>query len=85
MTVPEHLTVRYSHVRNWKVEMTFKMDGGVRRYIDEKGGTTVATILDGDKIVARGRAKCHPRENYNKRLGRAIALGRALKALEDRT
>ena len=37
-----------------------------------------------DGCVAEGVAECSPRDNYCRRLGREIALGRALKELEHR-
>lgn len=59
----------------------------------ERGGLTVVQITrthgpqesafrpQGD-VIARGEARCHPGDNYHKRLGLTIALGRACKALE---
>lgn len=42
--------------------------------------TTCDLIDDStDKILVRGRAKVSPRDNPNKKIGRAISLGRALK------
>lgn len=49
-----------------------------------RGGYTEVLILDkreGD-LVARGEARCNPLDTYNKKLGREIALGRALKHLK---
>ena len=46
-----------------------------------KGGKTVVQILDRydqEYVVAEGFAWCRPDENYNRRLGLTIALGRAL-------
>ena len=36
---------------------------------------------EGDAVM-RGIAFCNPRDQFNKKLGRTIALGRAVKALE---
>jgi hypothetical protein len=46
-----------------------------------KGGSTIALIYDdvNDIEVARGVAECSPGDNFNRRLGREIALGRAIK------
>lgn len=82
LEIPAHLTVRYQHRRRWKTFITNTMDGGVRHFINEKGGECVALLYDGDTLVARGSARCNPKESYNKRIGRAIALGRALKAYD---
>lgn len=60
---------------------------------EPKGGTTVVEIVspklddDGEVVevvvIAVGKANCSPRDNYNRRLGRTIALGRALKSLKN--
>ena len=44
-----------------------------------QGGVTRVEVRtpDGKELV--GEAVCHPEENYNKKLGVKIALGRALK------
>jgi len=48
--------------------------------IATKGGVTEVFVLTADGIlVGRGRATCSPLDAYNKHVGRAIALGRALK------
>lgn len=46
---------------------------------------TVARIYDkkDDVMVASDFAICGPRDNFSKRVGRAIALGRALKLLDN--
>lgn len=41
--------------------------------------TIYVTNLDG--ITARGQSICHVGDNYNRKLGNKIALGRALKNL----
>ena len=49
-----------------------------------KGGITIARVIDADdNEVARGAAHCSLFDNYSRPLGRTIALGRALKALEN--
>lgn len=44
-----------------------------------RGGATRVTILRGDETVAEGFARCSKRDNYSRRMGLQIALGRALK------
>lgn len=51
------------------------------RVISPCGGLTVAQIYDGEKLIAEGTALCSPDDNFNKKIGRAIATGRALKEL----
>lgn len=49
-----------------------------------RGGKTVVevTLPDGTALV--GESKCSRKENFNKRLGVRIALGRAMKIYRDR-
>ena len=79
--VPDGCKVRYKHERvvNWA--------GGRRTDdISPKGGRTIARILDAEGTeLALGEAVCRPDEQFNKKIGRMVALGRALKALEERT
>ena len=49
-----------------------------RDYAPTGGITTVEIFYDG-KFVASGVAKCSVKDNYNKKLGVRIALGRAIK------
>lgn len=80
--LPDGYRVRYKHIRLYA-------RGGIFVGIDDmyslepKGGETIATVVDlhGDTIGV-GYSRCRPDENYNKRLGRTIALGRALQDLE---
>jgi len=45
---------------------------------DPRGGNTVVTLVnDGDIVI--GRAACSKKDNYSKKLGVRIALGRLLK------
>lgn len=48
-----------------------------------RGGQTNIEIIDGisDKVVAKGCSICSEEDNYNKKLGLQIALGRALAHL----
>ena len=51
-----------------------------------QGGFTVAALypVGSTDPVALGVAYCHPQDQFSRPLGRRIALGRALKALEAR-
>lgn len=42
-----------------------------------RGGQTIVVIKDVD-VVYTGKAICDPKDNYNKKLGTAIAIRRAL-------
>jgi hypothetical protein len=48
---------------------------------NEKGGHTIAIIKKGDEVVVQTWAHCLATENYNKKIGANIALGRAIHAL----
>lgn len=77
--LPEGHTVRYVHRRRLVAKLHEKS------VVLPTGGLTIARVLGPDGVqVAEGRARCRPDENFNKALGRQIALGRALADLERR-
>ncbi len=43
-----------------------------------KGGYTEVEIYEGDKLIAQGRSHCSERDQFARKIGRQIALGRAL-------
>lgn len=45
--------------------------------VEGKRGMTVCAIPDGESNVNVGIAICNPKDNYNKRAGRKIAMTRA--------
>lgn len=52
--------------------------------LEQNGGTTYVQILDGNDIVlARGHAECRSDERFDRKLGLAIAAGRARKNLTE--
>lgn len=79
--VPDGLSVRYSHHRY------LNPDG---KTTNPKGGWTTAVLYDQPpavvgneqpvRVVATGVAYCHLNDNFNRKIGRDIALGRALKS-----
>lgn len=50
--------------------------------VEGKGGATVAYI-EGENGVSYGEAQCSFRDNYNRKLGRDIALGRLFSDKSD--
>jgi hypothetical protein len=73
MEIPEGLHVRYQHVRVF-----------VNEKITPRGGYTIAYIEDADhNMIVKGVAKCRYDEQFNKRIGRDVSRGRALKRLKD--
>lgn len=83
--LPEGFTVKYRHERD-EAFIPPRFDrfdelGAVS--VSPKGGKTEAFIFDSKgNEVATGEAVCRPDENFDKALGRTIALGRALQELE---
>jgi len=82
----------YAYFRHFRIN---KATGELERYYqrgngrfkpDEHGGMTHCAIIGRDGVIlAEGRAVCSQRDAFNYRIGRDIARGRALKALENRT
>jgi hypothetical protein len=57
------------------------MDSSVM--LSGKGGQTRIDITTPEGITETGIAKCSQKDSFNRRLGNEIALGRALKALQE--
>jgi len=73
--LPEGTRVKFRHDRKYD---TYAL-------VLPRGGKTTAIVIfpDGTEIV--GTAECSKKDNYSKKLGRDISLGRALATLERRT
>jgi hypothetical protein len=74
-------SVKYTHIRAYESVHPGRFDQAKR--ISSRGGTTIAELYDGDLLLTTGYADCHESDNYNKRIGRDISRGRALKQLAD--
>jgi len=62
------------HLRELGLKDTYYYDGyGART-------TTICLLVQDTTIVARGVALCSPLDQFNKQVGRAKALGQAIKA-----
>ena len=88
LQLPDGYLVRIYHIRVAELSggATYMNTKGVLDRMglkpSPKGGFTVADVLNAaGEIVAVGKAFCRPDEAYNKKLGRTIAAGRALKTL----
>ena len=89
MTIPDGLTVRFTHERMAVVNylgqtkpMTYWQARENEAELHPRGGRTIARLFnEHDELVAQGVACCGKRDNFNKRLGRCISLGRALDGL----
>lgn len=84
----EHLqndgwTVEIIHNRNVRVSLDGQVNFGnpLRREINPKGGYTAA-ILERDGVRIVGEAFCSKHDNYSRKIGANIALGRAMKKVQ---
>jgi hypothetical protein len=74
--------VRVMHRRNYN---TIHKIGGINKEISPKGGDTMIEITTPDKtITTAGASICSDKDLFNRRTGNTIALGRAIKAMEDK-
>lgn len=69
----------YRYVEGWPDYLLSKeiREEGMGNFALSKGGKT-SIELTKDGIDAKGEAICSPKDNYNRKLGVKIALGRAL-------
>lgn len=56
--------------------MHFRQLDGYNRVSDPRGGATLAFCMVGNSAVKIATAYCNSKEVFNRKLGRAIALGR---------
>ena len=52
------------------------------KLVHPRGGDTCAKILNDGNVISEGWAFCSHQDNYNRRIGASIALGRAEKNLK---
>jgi hypothetical protein len=88
--IPEGASVKVSHLRAVILPDSNIPEGYISHHvmaktmglkIAAKGGRTSARIALADGRVAFGVAKCSDKDTFCKRIGRDIAVGRALKEL----
>jgi hypothetical protein len=91
-TVPDGAEVRFSHGRRIEGQVgTWYRTKGKRGDLkawpeagltpSPRGGLTQCRVTLSDGTEAVGTAECSVRDNFSKKIGRDIALGRALKTL----
>lgn len=68
---------RWEDSKNGDLQPSFMLKG---KKIKPQGGVTYAKVTDGDRTEA-GTAVCSAKDNYCKKIGRDIAVGRAIKQL----
>lgn len=86
MSTPSIKQLRQS---GWKVRVMHRRNHEVKRTIDGEypvvsnfGGSTTIEVTTPDlSITASGKAVCSLKENFNRRIGNSIALGRALELI----
>lgn len=72
--------VRVLHTRPQKVIQKLM---GKSYEVSPRGGATVIELTTPDKVLTvSGEAICSLADNFNRKVGNSIALGRALKQLE---
>ena len=75
--LPDGTKVKFHHTRLCENDIPF--------LFTPRGGQTECIVTFPDGTEDRGQARCSKRDNYSKRIGRDIALGRALKAVKENT
>ena len=71
--------VRVLHTRNYDMKQRL---GGEYRELSNFGGYTKIEVTTPDQsITVAGEAHCSTKDNFNRRVGNSIALGRALSKL----
>lgn len=74
--------VRVMHERNYKTIK--KIDGDYKELCSRGGKTKIEITTPDQSITAVGISICSNEDSYNRRVGNQIALGRALKELNDK-
>lgn len=71
---------KFIHFRHGYVAPTKGPDGKdtVTSFYYPNGGATIAYRLDKQGLLIIGASRCSPRDNFNRKVGRAVAHGRAL-------
>lgn len=73
--------VRVIHTRNTK---QLQKPDGISEVIEAKGGNTRIELTNLDKtITVMAEAKCSDSDSFNHKIGNQIALGRAIKLLNE--
>jgi hypothetical protein len=82
MTVKElrnsGFTVKVRHNRNY--DQVIKL-GGVIKQVSPLGGFTEVNVYQDGELQCSGVARCRTDENYNRKFGLRVALGRALNGV----
>jgi hypothetical protein len=85
-------TIKQLRYAKYKVRVLHKREyndvvkiGGITKQLSPRGGLTKIEITTPDeRITATGTSICSKEDSFNRRVGNQIALGRALKDLQDK-
>ena len=69
--------VRVMHLRNKEIFHT--IDGDYPIISNFGGSTTIEVTTPSGEVTGIGKAVCSDKDNFNRRIGNSIALGRALE------
>jgi biotin operon repressor len=72
--------VRVIHQRNYRTVQ--KMDGVYKEILSQGGSTTIEITTPDKQNDVSGKSVCSSEDNFNRRVGNAIALGRAIEQLK---
>jgi hypothetical protein len=83
-------TIKHLRQQGYKVRVIHKRNTikvqkimGVAHEISARGGSTTIELTTPDKLhTVSGKSVCSTEDNFNKKVGNSIALGRALKELD---
>lgn len=73
--------VRVLHTRNYKT--VHKMDGVYKELLAKGGSTTIEVTTPDRSITVAGTSICSELDNFDRKLGNSIALGRAIAKLNE--
>jgi hypothetical protein len=80
--LPEGAVVKFRHRRERSKPKGQVPEMGELPTLAAKGGVTSCVLILPGGVEIYGTAQCNSKENYSKRLGRDISLGRALAQAE---
>lgn len=75
----EGYKVRVHHERDTIDAMTIN---GIAKFLNARGGKTTIELTTPEGKTFVGESKCSKKENFCRRIGNSIALGRILEQLE---
>lgn len=68
--------------QGWKIRVYHTRNKTVSFQISPRGGSTIIEATRPDGVTGIGTAICSKFDNFNRKVGNSIALGRAIKKIE---